>query len=358
VIRLSGNIELTQVDLSFKVPGRLVSLDIKDGSRVAKGAVVARLDAGAVLRQKDREEAGLQAALAQLAQMRTAIEFQRASIDSGLALRKADLDQADARLKELAAGARPQEIQAARAQVEDATAIHEQARRDWERAQTLFGNHDISRAQHDQARTRLDSTGAGLKAARERLQLVTEGTRKEQLDQARAAVDRSRAAVKLTEAERIDLKRREQEIAVREADIKRARAGIAIIETQIEDTVLTAPIDGVVLVKSAEAGEVLAAGAVVATVGAVEDPWVRAYIGERDLGRVKLGSKARLTTDSFPGKVYPGVVTFISQEAEFTPKQIQTQDERVKLVYRIKIEAKNPDQELKANMPVDVEIVP
>jgi len=113
----------------------------------------------------------------------------------------------------------------------------------------------------------------------------------------------------------------------------------------------------VVLVKSADVGEVLAAGATVVTVGDIEHPWLRAYINETDLGKVKLGSKARITTDSYPGKVYDGRVSFISSEAEFTPKQIQTQEERVKLVYRIKIEVDNPRHELKSNMPADAQIV-
>jgi len=104
-------------------------------------------------------------------------------------------------------------------------------------------------------------------------------------------------------------------------------------------------------------GEVLAAGATVVTVGDIEHPWLRAYINETDLGKVKLGSKVRITTDSYPGKVYDGRVSFISSEAEFTPKQIQTEEERVKLVYRIKIDVDNPRQELKSNMPADAEIV-
>ena len=108
--------------------------------------------------------------------------------------------------------------------------------------------------------------------------------------------------------------------------------------------------------KAADVGEVLAAGMTVVTVGDIDHPWLRAYINETDLGRVKLGAKARITTDSYPGKVYEGRVSFIASEAEFTPKQIQTQEERVKLVYRIKIDVDNPRHELKSNMPADAEI--
>jgi HlyD family secretion protein len=112
-----------------------------------------------------------------------------------------------------------------------------------------------------------------------------------------------------------------------------------------------------VLVKSADVGEILAPGTTVLTIGDIDRPWLRGYINETELGRVKLGSKVQVTTDSYRGKVYQGRVSFISSEAEFTPKQIQTQEERVKLVYRVKIDLENPRHELKSNMPADAEIL-
>jgi HlyD family secretion protein len=118
-----------------------------------------------------------------------------------------------------------------------------------------------------------------------------------------------------------------------------------------------APIDGVVLLKAAEAGEVVAAGTTIVSIGDLDHPWLRAYINETDLGRVHLGGAVSLSTDSYPDKKYEGRISFIASEAEFTPKQIQTKEERVKLVYRVKIEVNNTDHELKNNMPVDAEIV-
>ena len=166
-----------------------------------------------------------------------------------------------------------------------------------------------------------------------------------------------RSVVGRWQANSIETTRREQEITARRSDIERARSQIALIDTQLADTIAVSPIDGVVLVKAADVGEVLAPGTSVVTVGDIEHPWLRAYIREQDLGRVKLGSKARVTTDSFPGKVYDGRISFISSEAEFTPKQIQTAEERVKLVYRVKIEIDNQRHELKSNMPADAEIL-
>jgi HlyD family secretion protein len=356
IIRLSGNIELTEVDIAFKTAGKLVELNVAEGDSIRKGQTLARLDKVEFERTLDRENAGVDVSRSALAQLHTAIEFQQAAIDGDIALRAADLRQAESRLRELQTGSRPQEIEQARAVVAEAQTQHTQASADWTRAQRLIANDDITRQQFDQFRTRYDASAATLKRASETLKLVQEGPRVEQIDQARAAVDKAKAALRLAEANRIDLKRRRQEVAMRQADVQRASAQAGVLQSQINDREISSPVDGVVLSKSAETGEVLAGGAALLTVGDIDRPWVRGYIGERDLGRVKIGMAAEVTTDSYPGKAYRGKVTFINSEAEFTPKQIQTTEERVKLVYRVKIEVENPNRELKSNMPVDAVI--
>jgi HlyD family secretion protein len=187
--------------------------------------------------------------------------------------------------------------------------------------------------------------------------MVKEGPRKEDIAAQRAVVARAVAAVRTAEANRIELLRKEQELVARKAVIEQSRAQAGISESQLSDTTVFTPIDGVVLVKSAEVGEVLGAGTTIVTIGDLEHPWLRGYINETDLGRVKLGQKVKLTTDSFAGKAYWGTISYIASEAEFTPKQIQTKEERVKLVYRIKILVDNTSHELKNNMPVDAEII-
>lgn len=356
-IVISGNIELTEVKIGFKTSGRLVERAVDEGDPVKKGMVVARLDREQLLRQRDREKAVLAVAHSQLAQLRTAIEYQRETLDGEIAARRAEVSQADARLRELLAGSRPQEIQEARAAVDAARTEDVRAQKDWERAQLLYKNDDISASQYDQFRTQHERAAASLRQAEQRLALVLEGPRQENIDAARAELERAKAAVRLAEAVRLELKRKEQELETRRAEIERAQAQIAVVESQLNDTEVVSPIDGFVLVKSAEVGETLAAGATVVTVGDLEHPWLRGYTNERDLGRVKLGARVKVTTDSFPGKVYWGRVSFIASEAEFTPKQIQTPEERVKLVYRIKVDVPNPDHELKSNMPADAEIL-
>jgi HlyD family secretion protein len=356
-IRLSGNIELTQVDISFKIPGKLIERAVDEGQAVKKGMVLGRLDDAQLLRQREREQAGVAAAEAALRQVLTAVEFQKASLAADTELRHAEVRAAEARLRDLLAGARRQEIEQARAALDEARTEEQRATADWDRAQRLYKSDDISRAQYDQFQARYQAASAMARQAGERLALVQEGPRPEEIEAARAQLERARAALRLSQAAALELKRREQETDSRRAEIERARAQLAMTQTQLDDSVAVAPMDGVVLSKAAEVGQVVAAGTAILTLGDLEHPWLRAYINETDLGRVKLGARVRVTTDSFPGKVYWGRVSFVASDAEFTPKQIQTAEERVKLVYRVKIELPNPDHELKSNMPADAEIL-
>jgi len=309
-----------------------------------------------LLQQRAEQVATLQTAEAQLAESKSSAEWQRNTMAADLDVRRGDLSSAQSHLLEMKNGSRPEEIQQAAASVEVAQAEFDNAKKDWDRAQPLHASDDISTAQFDQYRKAMDSATANLKQAKEHYSLVKAGNRSEDIEGAAAQESKARASLRMGEANALELQRREQDIIAREGDIIRAKAQIVLIDSQLSDTIATAPVSGVVLVKAADVGEVLAPGTSVLTVGDIDHPWLRAYIAETDLGKVKLGSKVKVTTDSYPGKIYNGRVSFISSEAEFTPKQIQSTDERVKLVYRIKIDIDNPLHELKSNMPADAEI--
>jgi HlyD family secretion protein len=329
---------------------------VNEGDTVKKGQLIARIDQVQNIRQKQAQQAGVQSAEMQLSQSATSVAWQQATNEADIELRRAEIRQAQANLDQLLNGSRPEEIQQAQAAVADARTQAEQARLDWERAQTLYKNDDISTAQRDQYQARANSTAALLRQAEERFAMVKEGPRKEEIAAARAALARAQATLKVSEVNTLEVRRRQEDLAGRKAEMERARAQLGVTQSQLDDTIVYSPIDGVVLVKSAEVGEVLAAGTTVVTIGDLDHPWLRGYIKETDLGRVKLGQKVKLTSDSYPGKAYWGHVSFIASEAEFTPKQIQTSEERVKLVYRIKIDVDNSSHELKSNMPVDGEI--
>ncbi len=356
-IAFSGNIELLQTDVAFKFPGQMIELLVDEGDPVKKSQLIARLDDRQLKDQKRETEAQLQGVGSRRKELQTLIAFQEKSLVAQLEQRRAEIGQAKAALDRLLEGSRPQEIQESEAAVAVAQAAFERAERDWRRSEELIKTEDISRAQYDQSRAAFEVAQGSLRQARERRDLVVEGPRRQDIEMARENLSRAEAGLKQTEATRLEIERNRQALKTLETEAEALQARIAQIQTQIDDSRATAPYDGVVLVKSAEADEVVAAGSSVVTVGDLAHPWVRGYIPETELGRIRLGMPVDVTTDSFPGKVYRGRVSFISSQAEFTPKQIETRKERVKLVYRIKVDIANPEQELKLNMPVDAELM-
>ncbi len=293
-IKVSGNMEATEVDVGFKVSGRIVSRFYEEGDWVAQGKVLARLD--------DED-------------LRNRLEVAQATLMS-----------ARARLSKLLAGSRPEEIKQAEASLLQAQSDLKNKQVQYERMKALYERGVIAKEAFDNAETSYKVSQAATQVAAENYQLVKEGPRKEDIEDARAQVEQARASVKLN-------------------------------ETQLGYTTLTSPISGVVLVKSGEIGEVVNPGTSILTIADVENIWLKAYISETDLGKVKWGQDVIVTTDLRPQKKYMGRVSFISSQAEFTPKQIQTEKERVTLVYRIKVDVSNKDHELKPGMPADGRIL-
>jgi HlyD family secretion protein len=294
VISLSGNVEVTKVDTGFKISGRVIELLTDEGLRVQKGQKLAVIDS--------MELQGM------VAQSRAAVS------------------EAAVKLAELRAGSRPQEIAYAQANLRSAEADYVKAAKDFERAERLFKKDAISAQQFDAARSAYDGRAGHVKAAKEQLSMFKEGPRKEVI---RAAEDR----------------------------LNQAKAALQVIEERFSDTNLFASVTGVVLKKNVERGEVVQPGTPVFTIGEVDDPWIKVYVKEANIPLVKLGQKATVTVDYAEGKKsYEGVVSYISDQAEFTPKTIQTQEERVKLVFGVKVRVKNENQDLKPGMPADVKI--
>lgn len=289
-IKVSGTIETTATALSFKVPGRVLERLVDEGYKVAAGQTVARLD--------DRD------------------------IRQELAGREADLAAARAALAELQAGSRVEEVAQAEAAVARFKAEARRAEDEFARSELLYKQQVLARRDLDQAVAARDAAAAALREASERLRQVRAGARVETRQQAKARLMGAEAAVNLA-------------------------------KTRLVDTTLLAPAAGIVLSKNVEPGEQVAAGTPVVTIGRLEDVWIRGYVPESDLPRIKLGQKARVTVDGLKGKVFEGRLDFIAQEAEFTPKNVQTEKERVRLVYRIKITVPNPELVLKPGMPAD-----
>jgi HlyD family secretion protein len=346
IVRVSGNIEVTDAELSFKTAGRVEERTVSEGDMVRTGQPVARLESAEL-----EQEAALRKAEAEAAQAALA-ELLAGSRREDIAQAEAAAQQARARLEELLAGSRTQEVEAARAAVASARAEADRTKLDDERYGRLFKKEVVSAQQYDAARTAYEAASARLREAEEHLNLVEEGPRREQIEQARAALAQA-------EEHYAEVKRgpRRETIEQARARAEQARQARAVAETRLGYARLLSPMSGVVLSQNVEAGEYVNPGTPVVTVGDLQNVWLRAYINETDLARVKLGQRVRVTTDTFPGKVYEGRVSFISSQAEFTPKNVQTEKERVKLVYRVKVDIANPNMELKPGMPADAEIL-
>ena len=341
-VRVSGNFEVTQVDVAFRIPGRVVARLVDEGMTVAEGQPVARLDASDLERDVGVRRAELQAAEAALQ------ELAAGSRPQEIARARADVERARARLEELEAGSRPQEIASARAALASARAESDRQSRDFARSEELYRQEIASRQEYDAAKAADEVARAKASEAEEALRLVEEGPRREEIAQARAALAGARETLSLLE----EGPRRET-IAQAKARVNQAREALGLAETRLSYAAIGSPLQGVVLSKNVEPGDYVAAGTPVVTVGDLRNVWVRAYIEETDLGRVKIGQPVTVTTDTYPRKRYAGTVSFISAQAEFTPKTVQTRKERVKLVYRVKIDVPNPDRELLPGMPAD-----
>lgn len=358
-IRLSGNIEVTQVDMAFKIPGRLAERRVDEGDRIHRGDVIARLDATDQALQVRKAEADLDYARSVLA------ELEAGSRPEEIARVGARVEQMRYALKELETGSRAQQIAEAEAELARAIAAKhasksqlELAAADLSRYAGVYADGGISRqafetyrTRHDTAKNADEEAAARVRIARQRLSLVKEGPRSEQIRQARFALAQAEAEHALVTAGP-----RQETITQAAARVAAAGEALSLFRQQVADTTISAPFDGVVLSKSAEPGAYLNPGAPVVTVAQMDPLWLRAFVSETDLGRIRLGQSAKVTTDSAPDKPVIGRVTFISSQAEFTPKSVQTFEDRVNLMYRVKITLDNTDGWLKPGMPADAVI--
>jgi len=292
-LTLSGNIEAHESLVGFKVAGRIVELPVEEGQEITQGVLLARLE-DADYRQKVR------------------------------------IDEDTVRVRESSlaltlAGTRQQELKATQQAMIDAQADLEEKQLDNDRMQKLFAKDEVSAQDRDLAATALKRADATFKAAQQRYNEAVEGSRKE-------------------------------DITIAQANVNEAGANLGLSRVNLDYTTLRAPSTGVITVRQAELGEVVAPGTPVVTLADLDHIWLRAYVAETDLGKILWGQDASITTDTYPGKQYHGRISFIASDAEFTPKSVQTYEERVTLVYRIKIDIDNPNHELKPGMPADAHI--
>ncbi|HVO75304.1 MAG TPA: efflux RND transporter periplasmic adaptor subunit [Ignavibacteriaceae bacterium] len=289
-IEASGNIESTNVTVSSQVTGKVLSLLKDEGEQVKSGDTVLIID--------------------------------HESLDYQLAQAEAAADAARAQLNLLKNGAREEDIKQAEEAVKQAQVNYDMAKRDRDRMEALFESKSITTKQHEDAVSKLNITAAQLTSAQENLKKLRDFARPEDIRQA-------------------------------EANLKRQLAAVDLLKKQIRDSYVVSPISGIIVKKFFEPGETVTMLSSLFRVSDLNIVDLIIYVSEEELGKVKLGQTAEVSSDTYPNKKYEGKVTYISPEAEFTPKNIQTKDERTKLVFAVKIKIKNPEFELKPGMPAD-----
>ncbi len=290
----SGTVEATEAQLGFQAPGRIESIRVKEGDQVRTGDTLATLDRTELMARRTQ-------ALAQLTQAR-------------------------AMLAELQAGSRSEELVQAQDAARAAGDRLADAQRDLDRTRRLLDAGAVSQEQYDKSRLQLDVLQSQKSQADQQLRLVQTGPRPERIEAQRAAV-------------------------------AQAEAAITQLDATLANAVVRAPFPGVVTVKDRETGETVPAGAPVVTIMNMADRWVRIYIPEDQLGAIHLGDSATITSDTWRNRQYGGRVSFISSQAEFTPRNVQTKEERVKLVYAVKVSiTRDSAMDLKPGIPADVSL--
>lgn len=290
---LYGNVDQREVELAFVLQERITRLHVEEGDRVNAGQLLAELDPARYEQAAAEAEAALEVARQQLA----ALEH----------------------------GSRPEEIRRARADLASARAAEEDAEANYRRVKELLAQKLVSPQQVDNARAALDIAHSHLQAAQENLALMETGPR-------------------------------EEDIALARARVKGAEAGLARAQKDLADTRLYAPDNGIIQARILEPGDIAGPQKPVFTLALLNPLWVRAYVSETELGKVRQGLPARIFTDTYPGKAYTGQVGFISPTAEFTPKTVQTNEVRSSLVYQVRIIVADAAEELRPGMPVTVDI--
>ena len=289
-ISASGTIEAVEVNVASKVSGQLLELAVDEGARVKPGDRLASVDHVALDIQLRQAEAGV--------------------------------DLADAQLSLLVQGARKEDIRQGEAALKQAEASFWIAEGDARRMRELAKTGSVTPKQRDDAEARLTV----------------------------AAAQRNAAAEALNKVRRLA---RPEEVRAAEARLAQARAAADLLRKTIGDCEITAPAAGIVTHKAVEAGELVTPGQTIVTISQLDSVYVMIYVTEMELGRVRLGGGAEIKIDAFPDKAFPGKITYISPEAEFTPKNVQTKEDRVKLVFGVKVEIGNTEGLLKPGLPAD-----
>jgi HlyD family secretion protein len=340
--RVSGFIEADEIRLGSRVGGRVAEVLVEEGQSVKRGDTLVKLEPFDLLAEQEQARATLASREADLQKLQKGLRPEE------IAQAEARYGQLQATLDELVAGPRKQEIDAAAAHLRAVEAQRRLAAENFRRVTQLAANNATTQENLDQATESLAAAEAAVAAQQEELNLLEAGTREETVRSARAKVEEARLAWELAKKGF-----RDEEIAQAQAARDAAAAAVDAIGQRIDELTIRSPVDGVVEALDLQRGDLAPAAGPVMSLMDVSHMWVRAYVPENRLD-LELGQAMRVTVDSFPGEEFAAELTFISRQAEFTPSNVQTPEERVKQVFRIKVELREGLDRLRPGMAADV----
>jgi len=349
----SGTIEAKQAELAFQVNGKVVDLLVNEGQRVSKNQILIKLDQSEFLARRKQSEANLNSSIKALQQKEDILDLYKSTLPDEVARAEAAVNALEAQFDDLKAGSRYQEIERARLACKAAKITMEQAQKDKERFERLYRGGTVSEKEREAAALGYETKFKEYERSKETLALLKEGYRKETIRAAEARLAEGQASLRQAKSNLKKITAAKSEVEVAAAQKKAAGATLEVSEIQLGYTLLKAPFDGIITSRNIEPGEVVSPGREVLSIADMSTVDLKVFVGETEIGKIKPGQKVDVKTDTFPDKIYTGLVSFISPEGEFTPKIIQTHKERVKLVYLVKISIPNPDLELKSGMPAD-----
>jgi HlyD family secretion protein len=349
----SGTIEAIKAELSFQISGRITSVLVDEGQSVEKGQLLAELDQSEFKARYNQTLADLDRSRKILQRLELVLEISRNTLPVEVVRAEAGVDALQSNLNELEAGYRKQDVKQAKLAFLASQVTMVEARKDKERHDRLFREGIISEKEKDVIDLRYEKTLKEYERAQERYELLKEGFREEAIQTAKARLAEGKAMLRQAKSNLKKIEAAEKDVDAARAQVKAAQASLELAGTQLKYTQLRAPSKGIITSRNVEPGEVVLPGRQVLSVSDLSTVDLKIFVNETEIGKVKPGQKVEVKVDSFPQKIFQGMVSFISPEGEFTPKIIQTHKERVKLVYLVKVSIPNPDLELKSGMPAD-----
>jgi multidrug resistance efflux pump len=340
---LSGTVEADEIHVGSKVGGRIAAVLVKEGEEVKQGQPLIRFETYDL----DARRAEAAAAVSQAeANLQKALNWFR---PEEVAEARAQAEAAWMALEQARKGPRPQEIEAARAELDASQADYEVAKASLARVEQLIRSGVLSRQDYDNAKAAFDRAAGRRDAARQRLELLLAGTRTEEIERAERLYRQAAARRELVERGA-----RKEEIDAARAQVERTRATLRAIETQLAELEVLSPADAFVEVLQVRPGDLINPSAAVATLVEVDRLWVRVYVPEPQLGHVQLGTEVKVQVDSFPDRGFTGRVEHIASRGEFTPRNVQTREEREHQVFAVRVRLDNSEGKLRAGMAADV----